>query len=128
MPLDQPHSSADVASVAAGFTALLRAGEFQAAGETYWAEEVVSFKPQDPADGTAAVCRGIAAVRAKTSCWLATHGIEDLSIDGPFVTGDCFALFADLVIAHAGRRIPHSQIAVFRVREGRITEEYHFYD
>ncbi|MGK7296584.1 MAG: SnoaL-like domain-containing protein [Candidatus Wenzhouxiangella sp. M2_3B_020] len=114
--------------MAADFTALWRAGEFQAAGEKYWSEDVVSFEPHDLPDGTAAVCRGIGAVRAKNLRWLATHGIEDLSLDGPFVTGDRFALFADMLIAHAGKRTPHSQIAVFVVRDGRIIEEHHFYD
>lgn len=121
-------SSTDVASIAAGFTELWRAGEFRAAGEKFWAEDVVSIEPQDLPDGTSAVCRGIEAVRAKTLNWLCTHGIEDLTIDGPFVTGDRFALFADMMIAHAGRRTPHSEIAVFTVRDGKIVEEIHFYD
>jgi len=118
----------DVASVAADFTALWRAGEFQAAGEKYWADDVVSIEPHDLPDGTAAMCRGIEAVRAKTLRWLTTHGVEDLSLDGPFITGDRFALFVDMLIAHAGKREPHSQIAVFVVRDGRIIEEHHFYD
>ncbi|AKS41197.1 SnoaL-like domain-containing protein [Wenzhouxiangella marina] len=125
-PLNSPPPS--TAEVASGFIALWRAGEFRAAGEKYWAEEVVSIEPHDLSDGTAAVCCGIEAVRAKTRRWLATHGIEDLSLDGPFITGDRFAIFADLIIAHAGRRIPHSQIAIFTVRDGRIIEERHFYD
>lgn len=124
-PEDHPSG---IAEVAADFTALWRAGQYRAAGERYWAESVVSIEPYDLPDGTAAVCRGIDAVRAKSLHWLATHGIEDLSIDGPFVTGDRFAVFADMLIAHAGKRIPHSQIAVFVVRDGRIIEEHHFYD
>lgn len=116
------------AEVAAHFTALWLAGEFRAAGEKYWAEDVVSIEPHTLPDGSDQVCRGIDAVRTRNLCWLATHGIEDLSIDGPFVTGDRFALFADMMIAHAGRRTPHSEIAVFAVRDGKITEEIHFYD
>lgn len=118
----------DVALVAAEFTALWRAGQFQVAGEKFWADDVVSIEPHDLPDGTAAVCRGIEAVRAKTRHWLATHGIEDFSLDGPFITGDQFALFADMLIAHAGLLVPHSQIMVFTVHHGRIIEERHFYD
>jgi hypothetical protein len=128
MRADPPHSWTDVVSVAAGYTALWRAGEYQTAGERYWADDVVSIEPRDRPDGTAAVCRGIEAVRTKNLRWLATHGIEDLSLDGPFVTGDRFALFVDMIVAHAGRREPHSQIAVFEVRDGRIIEERLFYD
>lgn len=116
------------AEVAARFTALWLAGEFRAAGEKYWADDVVSIEPRALPDGTHAECRGIDAVRRKNMRWCSTHGIEDLSIDGPFVTGDHFALFADMLIAHAGRRRPHSEIAVFTVREGRIVEERFFYE
>ncbi|MEE4329614.1 MAG: SnoaL-like domain-containing protein [Wenzhouxiangella sp.] len=115
------------AEVAADFTDLWRRGQFRAAGEKYWAEDVVSIEPHDLPDGTAAVCRGIEAVRVKVLRWLATHGIEDLNLDGPFVTGDHFAIFIDMLVAHAGKRMPHDQIVVFAVREGRITEERHFY-
>lgn len=116
------------AEVAAGFTALWRAGEFRAAGEKYWADDVVSIEPRALPDGTHAECRGIDAVRRKNLRWCSTHGIEDLSLDGPFVTGDRFALFADMLIAHAGQRKPHSEIAVFSVRDGRIVEERFFYE
>ncbi len=116
------------AEIAAGFTALWLAGEFRAAGERYWAEDVVSIEPRAMPDGTDAVCLGIDAVRAKHLRWVSTHGIEDLSVDGPFVTGDHFALFADMLIAHAGQLTPHSEIAVFVVRDGRIVEERFFYE
>jgi hypothetical protein len=111
------------ADVAADFAALWLAGEFLAAGERYWASDVVSIEPPDLPDGIDSVCRGIEAVRAKTLRWFATHGIEDLSLDGPYITGDHFALFADMLIVHAGQRTPHSQILVFAVREGKIVEE-----
>lgn len=116
------------ADVAADFTALWLAGEFRAAGEKYWADDVVSMEPHALPDGTDAECRGIEAVRKKNLRWCSTHGIEDLSVDGPFVTGDHFALFADMLIAHAGQRKPHSEIAVFVVRDGRIVEERFFYE
>lgn len=117
-----------VAAVAADFTALWLAGDFAAAGERYWADDVVSIEPHARADGTDAECRGIEAVREKNLRWVSTHGIEDLSLDGPFVTGDHFALFADMLIAHGGRRFPHSEIATFIVRDGKIVEERYFYD
>ena len=117
----------DVAEVARDFTALWLAGDFRAAGEKYWAEDVVSIEPYPQADDLDAVCQGIEAVRARNRRWFSTHAIEDLSVDGPFVTGDHFALFADMLIVHAGRRTPHSHIAVFAVREGKIIEERYFH-
>jgi len=122
------HAPEGVAAVADDFTALWRAGEFRTAGEKYWADDVVSIEPRPLADGTDAQCRGIDAVRRKNLRWFSTHGIEDLVLDGPFVTGNRFALFADMMIAHAGRRTPHSRIAVFAVRGSRIVEERFFYE
>jgi len=122
---EQPRPT--TAEVAAGLTALWLAGEFRAAGEKYWAEDVISIEPRALTDGTDAECRGIDAVREKNLRWCSTHGIEDLSLDGPFVTGDHFALFADMLVAHAGQCRPHSEIAVFAVRDGRIIEERFFY-
>ncbi|MDT8442324.1 MAG: nuclear transport factor 2 family protein [Desulfuromonadales bacterium] len=116
------------AQIAADFTALWLAGEFYAAGEKYWSEDVVSIEPHTLPGGRDPIHRGIDAVRARNLGWLATHGIEDLSIDGPFVTGDHFALFADMLIAHGGSKTPHSEIAVFAVRDGKIIEERHFHD
>ncbi|RFF28252.1 MULTISPECIES: SnoaL-like domain-containing protein [unclassified Wenzhouxiangella] len=124
--MSEPTPTTD--DVAADFTALWLAGKFRAAGEKYWADDVVSIEPHALPDGADQVCRGIEAVRARNLHWLATHGIEDLSVDGPFVTGDHFALFADMLIAHAGRRTPHSRIAVFAVRNGQIIEERFFYE
>lgn len=121
---ERPPTTADVAT---GFTALLLAGDFRAAGDKYWAEDVVSIEPYPQSDDPDAVCRGIEAVRARNRRWFSTHGIEDLSVDGPFVTGDHFALFADMLIVHAGRRTPHSQIVVFAVRDGKIIEERYFH-
>jgi ketosteroid isomerase-like protein len=122
------HAASTTAEVARDFTALWRAGEFRAAGEKYWAEDVVSIEPRAPADGAEAESRGIRAVRDKNLRWFSTRGIEDLVVDGPFVTGDRFAVFVDMRIAHAGRHMFHSEIAVFAVRDGKIVEELHFYD
>lgn len=124
---DNSPTSTDINSIALDFTALLLAGDFRAAGEKYWAEDVVSIEPYPTTDVTDGVCQGIDAVRTRNRRWFSTHAIEDLSLDGPFITGDHFALFADMFIVHAGRRTPHSQIAVFAVREGKIVEERYFH-
>lgn len=118
----------DVTAIASDFTALCLAGDFRAAGDKYWAENVVSIEPCGTDGQPDGICRGVQAVRARNQRWFSTHAIEDLSVDGPFVTGDQFALFLDMLIVHAGRRTPHSRIAVFAVRDGRIVEERFFYE
>lgn len=116
--------------VARGFTAMLRAGQFAAAGELYWAADVASIEPADLPGGIRATVSGIAAVRAKYDARFAGLQIDEISIDGPFVTGDQFALFLDLVTVDPanGERQPITEIALYTVRGDRIAEERYFYD
>ncbi len=120
--------------VARDFTALLRAGHFAAAGERFWAADVTSTEPADLPGGIGAAAAGIAAVRSKCAARFGAARIEDIgvaeiSIDGPFVTGDQFALFLDLVITDpaGGEGRPVTEIALYTVRGGQIAEERYFY-
>lgn len=121
---------AAIDDVARNFTAMLRLGQFGAAGETFWSPDVTSAEPAALSDDTPAIVSGIAAVRAKSIARFGTARIDDLGIDGPFVTGDQFALFLDMLITDpaSGRAEPFTEIAVFTVRDGRIIEERFFYD
>ena len=118
------------ADVARAYTALLLAGEFAAAGERFWAADIKSIEPRDSPGGCVAEAIGIHAARAKTARWFEAQRIDDLTIDGPFVTGNQFALFMDMMITNraSGNSQPFTEIAIFTVRDGRITEERFFYD
>lgn len=121
---------ATIDDVARNFTAMLRLGQFEAAGARFWADDISSFEPADLPGGIQAFVSGIHAARAKSHAWLTASRIEDLSIDGPFVTGDQFALFLDMVIVNrtSGTTQPFTEIALYTVRNGQITEERYFYD
>ena len=116
--------------VASGYTALLRAGQFVAAGDRYWAHDVISIEPADLPGGIRAAVSGIAAVRNKCATRFGTSRIDEIGIDGPFVTGNQFALFLDLVITDpaGGACQPFTEIAIFTLRGGQIVEERYFYD
>jgi SnoaL-like domain len=121
---------ANVHDVARDFTDMLRQGQFMAARERFCAADIRSIEPHDLADGIPAEVSGIEAARAKNARWFGTRHIHDLSIDGPFVTGNQFALFLDMMIVGqaSGGDQPFTEIAVFTVRDGRICEERYFYD
>lgn len=121
---------ATIENVARDFTAMLRLGQFEAAGERFWADDITSFEPTDMPRGIPALVSGIDAARAKSRAWFAVSRIEDLSIDGPFVTGDQFALFLDMAIVDraSGTAHPFTEIALYTVRNGQITEERYFHD
>lgn len=55
--------------------------------------------------------------------------MEDISIDGPFVTGNQFALFIDMQIVDLAnvRRSNFSEIATFIMLDNKIIEQRFFY-
>lgn len=120
---------AAIDDVARDFTAMLRLGQFEAAGETFWSPDVTSIEPEALSDDTPAAVSGKAAARAKRCARFGTALIDELGIDGPFVTGDQFALFLDMLITDpaSGQAQPFAEIAIFTVRDGRIIEERFFY-
>lgn len=117
-------------AIASDFTAMLRAGQFEAAGEKYWASDVVSIEPADLPGGIRASVVGIDAARIKCAARFGTALVDEIGIDGPFVTGDQFTLFLDLVTLDpvTGKRRSLTEIALYTVRNNRIAEERHFYD
>ncbi len=121
---------AAIDDVARDYTAMLRLGQFEAAGERYWAEGVTSVEPADLPNDIPALVSGIDAARDKARFRFGTGRIDDLGIDGPFVTGDQFALFLDMLITDpaSGNTQPFTEIAIFTVRDGRIIDERFFYD
>ena len=61
--------------------------------------------------------------------WLDGNATGEVLIDGPFITGDQFALFIDMEITRraTGARQPFSEIATYTVRGGAIVEERFLY-
>ena len=121
---------AAIDDVARDFTAMLRLGKFEAAGEKFWASDVLSAEPSALSRDIPALVSGIEAARRKIRARFAESRIDDLGIDGPFVTGDQFALFLDMLITDptTSKTQPFTEIAIFTVRDGRIIEERFFYD
>ena len=120
---------AAIDAVARDFTAMLRLGQFEAAGEKFWAPDVRSAEPAEISQDIPALVSGREAARLKARARFANKEIDDLGIDGPFVTGDQFALFLDMLITDlaTGRTQPFAEIAIFTVRDGHIIEERFFY-
>lgn len=116
--------------LATDFTAMLAAGRKRAAADKYWSLDIAIVKPADRKDGPPVTVAGFPAAQQKLAQWLDHNTIEDVLIDGPFVTGDRFALFIDMEIVRGdtGMREPFSEIAMYTVSDGKIVEERHFYD
>ena len=119
-----------ILEIASQFTAMMRAGQFVAAGNRYWADDVISMEPAGFGDGKRTTVSGVESTRIKCAASFGTAVVDEIGIDGPFVTGNQFALFLDLVTVDpaSGARRPFTEIALYTVRGQHIAEERHFYD
>jgi len=118
-----------LAEIASDYAALMAAGETLAAAEKYWASDIIALEPARSESDGPAIAKGKPAALARLTHWLETNAMSELLIDGPFITGDQFALFIDMEITRraTGKREPFSEIATYTVRDGQIVEERFFY-
>jgi ketosteroid isomerase-like protein len=114
-----------VQEIADDLVGLWRAGKFAEAGERYWADDVVSFE----AMGGEREARGKAAVRAKGDGWNGQHEVHEVSVEGPFVNGDTFAVrfLMKFTERASGKPANMDEMALYRIEGGKIAEERFFY-
>jgi ketosteroid isomerase-like protein len=114
------------AAIGTRFVELCYEGKFEEAGETYWAEDVVSLEPMD---GPMARLQGKDAVRKKGEWWVANHEVHSAEVHGPYVNGDQFAAhFAiDVTEKAGGQRRQMKEVGLYTVKDGKIVEERFFF-
>ncbi len=115
--------------IADEFAALIAAGDPHAAAQKYWAKDITILGPVKPQELEPQIVTGFDAAQKRLENVLRGKAMEDVLVDGPFITGENFALFIDMeVIDQAtGMRAPFSEIAIYTVRGGKITKERHFH-
>jgi ketosteroid isomerase-like protein len=118
-------STADVANA---LVALCKAGKFGEAGETYWAEDVVSIEAMGP-PGQDPASHGKAAARAKGEWWEGAHEVHSIEVEGPYLNGDQFSVRfkMDVTNRQSGQRMAMDEHALYTVKDGKIVEERFFY-
>jgi ketosteroid isomerase-like protein len=111
--------------IAHAFATLCKEGKFDEAGETYWADDVLSVE----AMGEPAEIRGKDGVKGKGEWWYAHHEIHSVEVEGPYINGDAFAVRfkMDLTVKESGQRQAMEEIALYTVKDGKIAEERFFY-
>jgi hypothetical protein len=113
--------------VANDLVAMWKAGEFDASGEKYWAEDVVSYENAPPGADMAEI-RGVAGVKAKGDWWNANHEIHSVEIEGPYLNGDQFAVRFKMEVTPKGaERTTLDEIGLYTIKAGKIAEERFFY-
>jgi ketosteroid isomerase-like protein len=111
--------------IAHDLVALCRAGEFDRAGEKYWADDVVSVE----AMGENAELHGKDAVRGKGEWWAGAHEVHGAEVEGPYVNGDQFVVRfkIDLTVKETGERRVMDEVGVYTIKNGKIAEERFYY-
>ena len=108
--------------------ALWKAGQFAEAGETYWADDVVSIEPGGP-PGMDPVSRGKTAARGKGEWWSGAHETHGVTVEGPFLNGDQFVVrfTMDVTVRQSGQRMQLDETALYTIKDGKIAEERFFF-
>jgi hypothetical protein len=111
--------------VAKAFTELCAKGEFDAAGQKFWSDDVVSLEAMT---GEGARVEGRKAIQAKGATWYANNTIHEARAEGPYVHGNQFAVrFILDVTPKGGKRTQMDEIALYTVANGKIVEERFLY-
>lgn len=115
----------DTKTVAKLFTDLCAKGEFDAAGQKFWSDDVVSLEAMT---GDGARAEGRKALIAKGEHWYANHTVHEAKTEGPYVHGNQFAVrFLLDVTPKGGQRSQMTEVALYTVANGKIIEERYFY-
>lgn len=111
---------------------LCRKGGNLEAISTLYADDIVSVEAASM-PGMPAEARGIDAVRKKNEEWMENHGIDSVTIEGPFPHGgDRFAVQFDYQVTpksgpRKDQQMRMQEIAVYEVRDGKIVREEFYY-
>jgi ketosteroid isomerase-like protein len=94
-----------------------------------YAENAESVEAVVPPGRDVRIVRGRGAIKAKREDWVATHDIQKLDADGPYIhPPNRFAVRfeAEVTQKATGRQMTLREIAVYSVEEGKIVREEFF--
>jgi len=112
------------AVTAKAFTDALKQQDY-AKAEAFWSEDVVSFENME---GPMQRLEGREAVHGKSTWWFDNHTINSFACEGPFVSGDQFAVIfkIDVTNKQSKERMAMNEVGLYTVRNGKVTEERFF--
>ena len=114
--------------VAMKLVELCRQGKFLEAIDTLYAKDIVSVEPMAMPPMPAEM-RGIDAVRGKTTWWINTHEVHNLTVVGPFINGERFIVNFDMDVTNkpTGKRTVMFESGLYTVANGKVAREDFFY-
>lgn len=114
--------------VANKLVALCSQGKFGEAVAELYSDDIVSTEAGAP-PGQSPESKGIAAVKAKGEWWGANHEVHSNKVEGPLVAGDHFSVTfkMDCTFKPQNKRFNMEEVAVYKVKDGKIVAERFFY-
>jgi hypothetical protein len=107
---------------------LCRAGKNHEAMQKLYAPDIVSVEAGAP-PGQSPETKGLDGCLAKSKAWTENHQIHKAEAEGPFPHGDRFAVLFkyDLTRKTDNKRFPLEEVALYTVKNDKISREEFFY-
>lgn len=110
--------------VALQLVSLTKQGQFREAIDTLYHDDCTSLEPMS-FGGMPRETKGKAAILAKSDWWGGAHEIHDMSVDGPFVSPEFFAVIFNIDVTNkeSGQRMQGREVAIYTVADGKVTSD-----
>ena len=119
---------ASTATIAQELVELCRAGRNLEAIDKFYDRNIESIEPVGD-ETMPAELKGIDAIKEKNEAWFASNEVHSALVNGPFVGEDQFAVqyTFDITSKPTGERIQGTEMALYKVKDGKIVREQFFY-
>lgn len=117
-------------AVAKRLAELCRNGEYEQAQRELYAQDAVSIEMPGAPAGALGDAKGLEAIYEKGRQFAAmVETVHSHAVSEPVVAGNWFSVAMAMDVTFKGRgRTQMSEIAVYRVRDGKVVSEQFFYD
>ena len=109
---------------------LCREGKYEQAQEELYADNAVSIEMDGLPEGALGNAQGLPAIREKGRRWRESiEAIHAAEMSDPLIAGHWFSVSSRIDATYKGMgRMDMREIAVYRVRDGKVVHEQFFYD
>jgi hypothetical protein len=119
---------ASITTVAQELVSLCRARRNLDAINKLYSPKIVSVEPVGDENMPAEIT-GLDAIRQKNQWWFENNELHGTEVNGPFIGDDQFAVqyIFDTTFKPTGERNRMTEMALYRVKDGKIIHEQFFY-
>jgi hypothetical protein len=118
----------EVKNVANDLAEMIRQQRNLDALDKYYSDNIKSYEAE-ARDSNVQLTEGLQAVKKKNEAWFDAFDVQEQMVDEPYINGNQFALkmSADVIDKDSEEKISMSEIGLYTVDNGKITEETFYY-